>query len=262
MSGFEADWLALRAEADARARNPALAARLGAEASPGGRIPRGADGRLRVVDLGAGSGNNLRATAPALPGAQSWRLVDSDPKLLARATAPAGISLETVAADLAARDWSFLDAADLVTASAFFDLAGRDWLDALVAALAARRLPLYAVLSYDGHELWSPPHPLDGAVLTAFHADQRRDKGLGPALGPDAAAALADALRTAGFEVLDAPSPWDLAAPGAAALIAALASGSARAVADRVPDAESWRVARAGAARVTIGHRDLLALPG
>ena len=77
MSAFAPEWLALREPADARARNAevadALAARLGARAS------------LAVVDLGCGTGANLRATAPLLGERQRWTLADNDPALLTAA---------------------------------------------------------------------------------------------------------------------------------------------------------------------------------
>lgn len=256
MSGFAADWLALRAPADARARNAGVAAAL--TRAFAGRGP------LIVLDLGAGTGNDMAATAPLLPGPQHWRLADSDPSLLARAGAPPGVSFETVEADLAAGLAPLLDPApDLVAASALFDLVGAAWLDRFVAALAGRRLPLLAVLSYTGRESWAPAHPEDDAVLAAFHADQRRDKGLGPGLGPEAHACLAGALRAAGFAVTEGPSDWTLEAPRDAALIAALAEGTARAVAPAIgaERAEAWRAARTQARRVTVSHADLLALP-
>ncbi len=58
MSGFSADWLALRAGADARARDTGLAERLKSHFA--GRSA------LRVLDLGTGTGANLRATAPLI----------------------------------------------------------------------------------------------------------------------------------------------------------------------------------------------------
>ncbi len=122
---------------------------------------------------------------------------------------------------------------------------------------------LYAALTYDGREAWQPPHPLDAEVLEAFQADQRRDKGLGPALGPAAHDHLAACLRAQGYRVSEARSDWTLAQPADAALIAALAEGTAAAVAPRIgaERSEAWRAARTGAERVVIGHRDLLALP-
>ena len=74
MSGFSAEWLALREPADRRARNRDL---LGAMAS------HFADREVvAIVDLGCGAGSNLRAMAEMLPARQNWRLVDFDPRLL------------------------------------------------------------------------------------------------------------------------------------------------------------------------------------
>lgn len=252
---FSADWLALRSDADVRARDPGLAARLSARFA-------GREG-LRVLDLGTGTGAMLHAAAPLLGPGQRWRLADSNPALLARIAPPEGVAVEPVLVDLSG-DLAplFEPCPDLVACSAFIDLCGADWLDRLAAQTAAAGSAVYAVLSYDGREEWSPPHPLDAQVLAAFHADQRRDKGLGPALGPDAVAHLARRLRSAGYEVLTAPSDWHLSAPADAALIAALACGSAKAVAPALGTrAAAWGQSRAAARAVTIGHLDLLALP-
>ncbi|GMG81888.1 hypothetical protein LNKW23_11010 [Paralimibaculum aggregatum] len=256
MTGFAADWLRLRASADRRARNRQLAAALQRHFA-GHRA-------VTVLDLGAGSGNNMAATAPLLPKSQHWRLVDSDPVLLAAARPAPGVVQTTLRADLARGIGPLLvPRPDLVTASAFFDIAGAAWIDRLVADLAGAGLPLYAVLSYTGHERWDPPHPADEAALAAFHVDQQRDKGLGPALGPAAAAHLAAALQAAGYRVEQGASDWQLEATRDAGLIAALARSSAAAVAPALgPAAADWGTARERASRVTISHTDILALPG
>jgi hypothetical protein len=255
VTGFAADWLALRRPADARAQDSGLRARLAAHLA-------GRD-RLTVLDLGAGTGAGLALTAPHLPGPQHWRLVDDDPGLLARAVPPAGTTVERLSRDLSGGVGPLLDPVpDVVTAAAFFDIAGREWVASLAQALAATRVPLYATLIYDGRESWEPADPRDAHVLEAFHADQRRDKGLGPALGPDAPGALSALLAADGFAVAEARSDWALAAPRDAALIAALAEGSAAAVRPRLgADADRWLAARRGATRVRVGHRDILALP-
>ncbi len=256
MSGFSADWLALRGPADARARDTGLGVRLGAHFA--GR------NRLRVLDLGAGRGANLRATAGLIGASQHWVLADNDAALLARAEPMPNTTVEFREVDLAAGVAGLFDPApDLLTASAFFDLCGSEWIDRLVAAVASCGAAFYAALTYDGRGDWLPPHPLDAEVLAAFHADQKRDKGLGPALGPGAHAHLSARLRGQGYGVFEAASDWCLTQSADAELIAVLAQGSAAAVAGTVGSerAEIWLASRIGAERVTIGHRDLLALP-
>ncbi|MEO1491099.1 MAG: SAM-dependent methyltransferase [Pseudomonadota bacterium] len=253
---FSADWLTLRRGADLRARNRELAAALTSWAATRAHP-------VRVLDLGAGTGANLAATAPALGDRQHWRLVDNDAGLLARVTPPASVTVETVVADLAApMDALFDPVPDLVTASAFFDLCGAALINQLVALTTQADAAFYTVLSYDGRETWAPPHPADTAVLAAFHTDQRSDKGLGPALGPDATAHLDAAFRAAGYVTRTGPSDWHLDAPRDGELIAALAAGSAAAAEPQLGQtARDWGMARADASSVMIGHLDFLALP-
>ena len=273
--GFDPAWLALREPADHAARDQALLRRAAALV---------ADDGATIVDLGCGTGSNLRALADQLPARQSWRLVDHDPALLAAAratltgwadtvTTGTGGSLELVRgqqtltvrflqADLTADLAPVLEGAQLVTAAALFDLCSPAWITRFAAALAARRLPLYTALTYDGVEHWSPPHPADAAVLKAFLAHQRRDKGFGPSAGPVATQELADCFRSHGYAVKRAPSPWRLG-PTQAALVASLAAGIASAAAEAGLDpatTAAWSAARQAAAAI-IGHEDLLALP-
>jgi trans-aconitate methyltransferase len=77
MSGFAAEWLALREPYDARARNPAIG-----DAATGWVIDLDP---VTIVDLACGTGSTLRALSPHLPARQTWRLVDNDLSLLARA---------------------------------------------------------------------------------------------------------------------------------------------------------------------------------
>ena len=280
MTGFSAEWLALREPADHRARNQAVRdaalAHLAANPAP------------RLVDLGCGSGSNLRALAPHLPDGQIWRLVDADALLLEAARAALTLWAEKAEAieggalnlwrggkrievhfepaDLARDFEAVLDRpADLVTAAAFFDLVAPDWLARFCETLLRRRLPLLAVLTYDGIERWTPPHDADAQVLAAFHAHQTSDKGFGCAAGPGAFALMAQAFRGAGWSVTQGASPWALTAPDEAPLIGALAEGAAGAVAEtgRVPAADlaSWLEARRVAQVCQIGHMDLFAAP-
>ena len=275
MSGFSADWLALRESADHAAHNRRLLARF--EAAFAGREHVG------VLDLAGGAGSNLRGQALHLPPRQSWRLVDHDPQLLVAARAAliawadrvesqepltvlkANRRLEITfeRSDLARFDEDLLARRlDLVTAAAFFDLVSVPWIDGFCAALAQRRLPLYAVLSYDGVERWSPAGDSDARMLAAFCSHQSRDKGFGPAAGPRAATLLRDALENWGYAVETASSPWRLGS-SERNLIRALADGSAAAVAETglVPASvvAAWRASRRDASACEIGHVDLFA---
>ncbi len=174
----------------------------------------------------------------------------------------------TLALDLA-RDLPDLAAADGVTCAAFLDLASPEWLERLAAGLAARPLPFLAALTVDGRRLWTPPAPEDALIEASFRRHQGRDKGLGPAAGADATAALARQLEARGFAVATAASDWRVGA-GERALLVALARGEAAAALEAEPGAAptiaAWRARRlaeaaAGTLAVTVGHRDLLALP-
>jgi len=286
MTGFSPDWLALREPADHAARDPGLVAAL-SRALPGALQDRAPGDPVRVVDLGCGAGSNLRALAPHLGPAQAWTLVDHDPALLAAARARlaawaeraeedrddlvlhrdgARIAVRFCALDLAADPAAALgERPDLVTAAALFDLASEAWIAALAEAVIRCGAVFYTALTYDGAESWSPPHPADAAIHAAFLAHQAGDKGFGPAAGPGATDALSRAFRAHGYAVATAASPWRLG-PGDAALLRALAEGTARAAAETgrvaAAEAEAWEALRqAPETTALIGHRDLLALP-
>jgi SAM-dependent methyltransferase len=196
---FQADWLALREPADHRARALSLVHRLQAWS---GRRP------LNILDLGAGTGSNLRFLAPLLPVGQHWTLVDHDAALLARVTTSvAGVAWRGIQADLA--EWPRFTAdpaPDLVSASALLDLVPAAWLDSLVEVCRTSEAACLMALSYDGSSAWSAADPDDAAVLAAVNAHQERDKGLGAALGPRAPEQLARRFRAAGFAVWVEPS--------------------------------------------------------
>lgn len=263
MSSFSREWLRLREPADHRSRDPGLVAQLVAYLE--GRE------RIALVDLGCGTGSNLRALCPALSAPQHWRLVDHDPALLNAAReeiaawtgAPPGIGFE--AADLS-RDLERILAAecDVVTAAALFDLVSEGWLERFVASLTTQRRALYTVLIYDGILDWRPRHPADAAIRAAFNAHQRSDKGFGPAAGPEAGAFLMRELRHAGYDVRSASTPWLLDGEDLP-LMRALAEGVAEAARQTglVPAADiaAWLDSRQALTGCTVGHMDILALP-
>lgn len=316
---FADDWLDLRESIDHRSRAQAAVER---------QLPSRA--RWRALDLGGGTGSNLRYLMPRLGGEQHWWLIDHDPQLLAGAgdrlvrwaldqgfgcevdgegpgssgqpaVAPAAVppsrrrwtridldgpgwraTVEPRRIDLERLD--FLDALsgeddaiDLVTASALLDLVSIEWLAKLVDWCAARRTAILFALSYDGRVRWSPPWPDDDAVTAALEGDQRRDKGMGVALGSAAVDRLRSRLVARGLTEVAAPSDWVLEATGVGAAVqrrlindwAALAGK--RLEGEVGPDglavaATRWKAGRlalldAGMARLRVGHIDVAAWP-
>jgi hypothetical protein len=276
MSGFSPEWLALREPVDHRSRNKRLALRLGRHFE--GWRP------LTVVDLGCGTGSNLRATAPLLGPEQHWTLVDQDQTLLQAAVArlrawadacdgdenelvlfkgAKRISVAFRRADLAADlETALGPPTHLVTAAALFDLASARFIAAFAAAVAARASAFYTVLTYDGDQRWQPEHEADAAMTEAFHRHQARDKGFGAAAGPAAPDLLSESFSAAGYTVLEGDSAWRLGCQDRV-LIDDLAHGFAAAVAE-TGEVAAARLAgwltqeRAGA---VVGHADTLALP-
>lgn len=266
-AAFDSGWLDLREEADHRARDPNLAVELAAWWN--------ARGASRIVDLGSGTGSNLRYLAPHLPGVQRWTLVDHDPGLLERVRLPAdgpGFRLESITplvADLARGGLDPVATTDLVTASALLDLVSARWLTGLVEACLRANAAALLALSYDGTVQWSVPAPDDDWILAAVNRHQLRDKGTGGALGPAAAAEAERLFRHAGYRCRLGASPWELGRNDAA-LVEELVAGWGKAAGEIAPHRseriQEWaraRVAavRTGRLRVTIGHMDLLALP-
>jgi len=269
---FSTDWLALREPFDraARARSaaaldwPALGACL--------HKPHALGGVYGVLDLGCGTGANLRELAPRLGGAQRWIMVDHDRALLAAMPRVVGdwarasdfrthtagehlfvsgdaaqvggagmqASVEPLRADIArGLDQLPFEFARLVTCSALLDLVSAAWLADLVGRCRASGVALLCALSVDGRVDWSPPDPLDDAVHAMFTAHQARDKGFGgESLGSAAWPQATAMLQAAGYRISEAQSDWEIdAARGAGdiAMLRAMIDGIAAAAGEQSP---------------------------
>ena len=280
MSGFEASWLAHREPYDHGARSIELADRF---ATAVGKSPH-------LLDLGCGTGSNLRYLAPRIAGTQRWLCVDHDPALLDAArrvlgdwsnrqgwptrgehdglalARPGGEILVGFAPRDLARSGLPSQGVSGLSASALLDLTSAAWLDEFAARWCGT--PLLIALSFDGRLVFEPAAPEDDEICRRFIAHQRTDKGFGPALGPDAAAHLAERLAAAGCAVMLEAADWQLGADDPALLRATLTGivASAREIAE-TSRLEHWATLRArqlaaGELRLTVGHLDLLALPG
>jgi len=265
MSGFSADWLALREPHDIAARN--------AKILDGVLAAFHHQGSIAVVDLACGTGATFRALTAHLPQRQNWRLVDNDLGLLAVAAAlgrPPSITVTARAVDLA-RDLELaLDGPiDLITTSALLDLVSDEWLERLAIEAAARRLPVYAMLTFDGRIDFDPPEAFDREIVAAFNRHQHGDKGFGPALGPDACRHAADIFKRVGYSFAEGTSDWSFCTDDKP-IQDNLLRGFAKAAGELgdVPDRRiaDWlaqrlhHVAR-GRAGMRVGHVDFYAMP-
>jgi hypothetical protein len=271
MTGFTAAWLERRAAVDDRSRSPRIAALIAAWAQG---QDTGVGAPLAIVDLGAGSGNNMVALAPRLRPGQRWLLVDDDEALLALARERAAIleghqvTIETSMADLNKTDLVRLtQGARLVAASALFDLVSETWCQRLIGAVSAPGRALLALLTYDGRIAFSPAAEDDDLVRSLVNRHQRTNKVFGPALGPDAVACLGRLARQSGARVIVDRSDWVLG-PGDGDLVQDLLAGWAEAALELSPNhgdrIRRWCDRRQGGLsapfRITVGHQDLLAL--
>jgi len=290
MSAFSEEWLNLRAPFDRAARSATLARRFADAVRT--RTPAS----MRIIDLASGNGASFMALAPTIAVDQSWRLVDSDPRLLA---AQAGTIVQwaeskgwtvrrigdglQVEADSAcwqvrslnldlSRDLETLALADFhgITTSAFLDLVSASWIDRLCTLLARHRVPLLAALTVDGRRDWHPALPADKSIEAAFCRHQMGDKGFGPALGERAVPYLVRRIADHGYATQTAPSDWQIA-PTHRTMLLRMVTESVRVAKEvepeRAAEFDTWVVRReaqidVSALMLAVGHVDALALPG
>ena len=265
MSGFSMDWLALREPHDSRARNTQVLTAV--------TVSYKQHHTISIVDLACGTGSTLRALSPLLAARQEWWLIDNDRVLLAAAAAtptPERVVATALAMDLNRDLETALDGPiDLVTASALLDLVSEAWLERLASSLAARSIPFYATLSYDGRIELTPRDPFDAAIRAAVNAHQRIDKGFGPALGPEAAAFAINCFQSRGYSFVHGPSDWVIA-PSNCKFQSEIFAGWANAAVDTgrlaAADADAWLARRrdavtAGLSSIRVGHVDVFAVP-
>jgi SAM-dependent methyltransferase len=289
MSGFDAGWLALREPFDRAARSADLAGRFAAAL--------GAVDRPRIVDLGCGTGANLRVLAPLIARDQHWELVDWDPALLNGALDVVAhwaegiggrverLSSEALVLLVSTGRWTVsvrrhdlssdlegypFHQFDAVVTTAFLDLVSEPWIARFAEQLAAAPRPFLATLTVDGRREWAPLLDDDALIQTAFMTHQGGDKGFGDSLGALAAAATVRALTNRGFRVEQRGSDWRIDSRSGGAMLGYLLDEAARVAAevrfDARADILAWHQARQaqieqGRLSYTVGHQDLLALP-
>jgi hypothetical protein len=174
-------WLALREPLDKAARSAALTQAIAAA------LPD--DRPLRILDLGGGTGSNVRYLSSRLPVPQQWLVVDRDSDLLAEVhETSANCLVETLCRNLGSLDDPVLfSGRHLVTASALLDLVSDQWLRALAERCRSSRAAALFTMTYNGRSRCVPVEAEDDAIRDLMNRHQRaNDKGFGRAAGPDA----------------------------------------------------------------------------
>ncbi len=287
---IEASWLALRYRADGQAREHSLplvraaAAHLMAAALDTPNTSETAS--VIVVDVGAGTGANLRWLGPRLDEfmgsarSQDWELLDHDAALLdaGEESNPAWLrsrTRHTGAVDALTTLLETSSAPALVTCSALLDLLTKGQIDSLVAATVTGADAALWSLSVTGTVELTPTHPDDAVVAERFNSDQQRSTtsstGLETLAGPDGWRVAVEAFTAHGWSVTTVDTPWVLGVGDEPLLRRLLTERAAAAstVEHQTGDQqmiESWladRLDQVGGAGlvIRIGHTDLLALP-
>jgi hypothetical protein len=280
-------WLELREPADASSRSEDLTR----------TIVRALANRetVQVLDLGTGTGSNLRYLAPRLQCRQRWLVIDRDstllallPTLMSSWGAERRCEVDTISAsecvirsqqfecqvESRSLDLDSLDdediftGRDLVTASALLDLVSETWLRLLAAHCREAGAAALFAITYNGWSSCSPAEPEDEMIRELLNRHQKTDKGLGgSAAGPDAAACAARCFADAGYRVWTEPSDWILGSCEQT-LQRRLIDGWAEAARALAPDDSGiaqWRARRlahvdAGRSRIVVGHFDVGAI--
>ncbi|ARS53616.1 class I SAM-dependent methyltransferase [Kushneria konosiri] len=287
-SDFSSSWLALREPADHHARD---AQPLG-ETCRHWLMSQPRQGALRFLDLGCGSGNNLRYLAPRLPPHQHWVMMDQDPALLAhvRDNGPRCHDhidelqcLQRDLSDLArALPDDLLAKTTMVTASALLDLVSEPWLETLIHRCASHRCAIWLAMSINGDNalIDHDPHDsdrqlaaMDQKVQQWISLHQQRDKGFNGALGTTAPGVARSLLEKSGYHVTITQAPWQLDCrdQDQAHLAQSLVQGWLEAALEQAPDQREplmdWHARRQqhiaqGRVEITVGHTDLFAVAG
>ena len=269
MSGFSIEWLNLREVSDHRARDKDLLK----TAVDWLKTLKAKD--KVIVDLGSGTGSTIRGLQryTTLTPSIQWRLVDNDSGLLAEAIHRHSeeYSIESFLVDLSETQKLPLKSVSLITASALLDLVSENFIRDLCQLIKEkneyRPVGFYSALNYDGCIKWTPFHPLDASILMNFNADQRRDKGFGPALGPDATDFLTRQFHCTKFQCLSAKSPWLLGSADyllTESLINGISGVAVKTDELTNSDILDWKTFRMKNVRdgtCFLGHTDILVLP-
>ena len=228
---------------------------------------------VTIVDLACGTGSTLRALAPRIKARQNWRLVDNDLSLLARAPQ----SRRRTSTSRPCRSISTAILKPRSTARSIWSRRRRcsissptNGCERLAVETAARRLPVYAALSYDGRveidagrcRRRRRSSPRSTRISAPTRALVRRS-------GRTRRSKAIERFERVGYSVVQGPSDWVFAPTDREIQIEMLSgwAAAAREIGDMpLPDVVGWLTRRrdlvaAGRSSIRVGHVDFFARP-
>ncbi len=170
----------------------------------------------RVVDLGAGTGNNALFLAPRLPRGCELTVVEQHDYLLQACQQrfsnahESNLTTRFVQQDL--HQWlSETTRVDLICNSALLDLMTEQELSTLLHRLQALEAPMYSTLNYQGVR-FLPGDEADAGYIKLFERHMSRKLDRGQPLGARTLERLQSLCKQIGLTVKSAPSSWEITA--------------------------------------------------
>ncbi len=214
-------WLNQRYEVDRQARNKEVESIFRARLSAG---------KITIVDIGAGTGSNLRYYHGRLSAQeQHWYLVDQEKVLLEETLAnldsevnqceenvwqlrhnQKDIVVHFVEADVFTNSIDpFLERADLILSNAFFDLASAVQLRDFLGKLDFGRQTFLSTINYTGMR-FIPGDTEDGYWIDHYEEHMRRDRPEGRSTGPDCVGLIIEFFEHQDLRYHVGGSNWEL----------------------------------------------------
>lgn len=224
---FNIDWLAERYRFDVAARSKAV------EQACFQHF-RQYD-RLRIVDIGAGTGSNFLYLSPKFPQHQEWTFVELNTALLKAAldriqryaklqgwsfdrngntmqfsTGKQQVSIKSKHGSfLELRELVTLGNVDLVTANAVFDLLSLKLFEQFWRQLIKYKLPLLATINYLGMA-FAPQGERDDFFIKKYEAHMQREQRFGQSMGPDCVQQMQTVFKKQGVDYFSGNSTWQI----------------------------------------------------
>ena len=226
MTAFSKNWLELREPLDRKSRSNELIKTLSL------MLP---DRPIHVIDLGTGTGSNLRYLCKELKGNQIWQLIDNDENLLK--TIPAYtkkwaiknkllvkelgneflIKGENIECHAYIQQKNLSDLTDikipekaLVSCSALLDLVSKNWIKTLAKKCMRIKATILFTLNYDGYIKFKPCEEDDKLVRSLINKHQLKNKGFGNAMGPKAGNMAVQVFSEIGYNIRSQYSNWKI----------------------------------------------------